>query len=118
MFEINDPAIWEDGLHKDIDNVKNSDPNFKICIVSQSSKQAMSLHDDIMRRHSDLKINVLTGYDSGITKKACFEDINKTLEACNVFIFSPVIESGVAITLQMKKIYGVRSSQSDSQRAS
>ena len=42
MTVINDPAKWEDGLRKDIDTFKNSDPNFKIYIVSQSSKQAMS----------------------------------------------------------------------------
>ena len=32
-------------------------------------------------------------------------------------IFSPVIESGVDITIPMKKIYGVMSAQSNSQRA-
>ena len=35
---------------------------------------------------------------------------------CNAFIFSPVIESGVDITIPIKKIYGVMSAQSNSQR--
>ncbi|MFM7982339.1 MAG: hypothetical protein ACKPKO_23770 [Candidatus Fonsibacter sp.] len=39
------------------------------------------------------------------------------MDKCNIFIFSPVIESGVDITIPMKKIYGVLCSQSNSQRA-
>ena len=60
---------------------------------------------------------MLTGTDSGTTKKAYFENISTTLEECNVFIFSPVIESGVDITIPMQNIYGVMSAQSNSQRA-
>ena len=76
----------------------------------------MSLNDDIRKRHPELKIYMITRKDSGITKTP-YEAINKTLEDCNVFIFSPVIESGVDITIPMKKIYGVMSAQSNSQRA-
>ena len=54
---------------------------------------------------------------SGMTKKEYFEDINKTLEDTNVFIFTPVIESGVDITIPIHKIYGILCSQSNSQRA-
>ena len=104
-------------MYQIIDKFKNIDSNFRICIISQSSKQCMSLNDDIMNKHPKLKIKMLTGTDSGITKKDFFEDINTTLELCNVFIFSPVIESGVDITIPMKKIYGVVSAQSNSQRA-
>ena len=64
----------------------------------------MSLNDDITQKHPKLKINMLTGPDSRITKKAYFEDINKKLEMCNVFKFSPVIESGVDITIPIKII--------------
>ena len=42
----------------------------------------------------------LVGLDSGMTKK-------DFLEAVNVFIYSPVIESGVDITIPVNKIYGV-----------
>ena len=38
------------------------------------------------------------------------------METCNVFIFSPVIESGVDITIPIKKKYGVMSAQSNSQK--
>ena len=85
MHVTNDPAIWEDEMYKDIDEFKNMDPNFRICIISQSSKQCMSLNDNIMKKHPELKINMLTGTDSGITKKAYFENINKTLEDCKFF---------------------------------
>ena len=82
MNIIKDPAKWEAGLLKDIDEFK-SDPNFRICIVSQSTKQAMSINEDLNRRYPDLKIKILTGSDSGATKKDYFEDINKTLDKCN-----------------------------------
>ncbi|MFM7989370.1 MAG: hypothetical protein ACKPKO_59660, partial [Candidatus Fonsibacter sp.] len=78
-------------------------PNFRICIVSHSSKQAMSINKDLNRIYPDLKIKILTGSDSGATKKDNFNDINKTLGKCNIFIFSPVIESGVDITIPMTK---------------
>ena len=35
------------------------------------------------------------GSDSGETKRQALEDINETLEDVNVFLYSPVIESGV-----------------------
>ena len=117
MHVTNDPANWEDEMYKDIDEFKNMDPNFRICIISQSSKQCMSLNDNIMKKDPELKIKMLTGTHSGITKTVYFEDIKNTLEPCDVFIFSPVIESGVDITIPMKKIYGVMSAQSNSQRA-
>jgi len=79
MNIIKDPDKLEAGLLKDIDEFK-SDPNFKLRIVSQSSKQAMSTNEDLNRRYPDLKINILTGSDSGATKKEYFDDINKTLD--------------------------------------
>ena len=114
MTVINDPAKWEDGLHKDIDKFKNSDPNVKICIVAQSYKQTVSLHDHILRRHPELKINMLTRAESGITKM-----LNIAMKHWRrVFAFSPVIESGVDVTMPTKNIYiyiyGVLSSPSNS----
>ena len=76
---------------KDIDEFKNNDPNIKICIIPQSSKQAMSINANLIRNHPALNINILTGSDSGMTKKEYFEDINLTLQACIIFIFSPVM---------------------------
>ena len=58
MHVTNDPAIWEDEMYKDIDEFKNMDPNFRICIISQSSKQCMSLNDNIMKKHPELKIKM------------------------------------------------------------
>jgi len=43
MHVINNPAKWEGEMYKDIENINNIDPNFRICIISQSSKQCMSL---------------------------------------------------------------------------
>ena len=57
------------------------------------------------------------GSDGGETKREFFEDINKTLEDANVFLYSPVIEAGVDITVPIKKVYGVLCSNSNSQRA-
>ena len=117
MHVINDPAKWEYEMYKYIGKFKNIDPNFRICITSQSSKQCMSFNHDRRKKHPELKIKMLTGTHSGITKTVYFEDIKNTLEPCDVFIFSPVIESGVDITIPMQKIYGVMSAQSNSQRA-
>ena len=58
---INGPATWEAGLLKDIDEFRNSDPNFRICIVSQSSKQAMSINEDLVLKFPELKIWILIG---------------------------------------------------------
>ena len=52
-----------------------------------------------------------------MTKKEYFEDISESLKACSVFISSPVIEPGVDITIPMKKVYGVLSGLSNSQRS-
>ena len=43
MNIIQDLAKLEAGLLKDIDELKRADPNFRICIVSQTSKQAVSI---------------------------------------------------------------------------
>ena len=43
MHVINNPPKWEDEMYKHIEHIKNIDPNFRICIISQSSKQCMSL---------------------------------------------------------------------------
>ena len=77
----------------------------------------MECSDELEKRYRTLSIKKLTGADSGITKKAYFEYINKTLETCNVCIFSIVIESGIGIRIPVNKIYGVRSAMSNSQRA-
>ena len=42
---------------------------------------------------------------------ACFLKTSRTLIACNVFCLSPVIESGVSITIAMTNLYGVLSVQ-------
>ena len=64
-----------------------------------------------------MNLKGLIRLDSGMTNKYYFEDINTTLEATNAFIYSPVIESGVDITIQIQKIYGILCGQSNSQRA-
>ena len=49
MHVFYDPAKWEDEMYKNIDIFKNIDPNFRICIISQSSKHCTSLNNDIMK---------------------------------------------------------------------
>ena len=68
------------------------DSSFRVCIVSQSSAQAISIEEDLKTRFPDLKLERLIGLDNGFTKKEYFEDINKTLKSRTAFIFNPVIE--------------------------
>ena len=117
MNIICDRTKWEATLHKDLETFQQEDPNFRVCIVSQSSTQALSLEEDLRTRFPLLKVKRLIGIDSGGTKKQFLEDINKSLEDTNVFIYSPVIESGVDITIPVKKLYGVLSCKSNCQRA-
>jgi len=114
---ICDRTKWEATLHKDIETFKQEDPTFRICIVSQSSTQALSLESDLQTRFPELKVKRLIGIDSGQTKKQFLEDINESLKDTNVFIYSPVIESGVDITIPVKKLYGLLSCKSNCQRA-
>ncbi|MFM7982143.1 MAG: hypothetical protein ACKPKO_22775, partial [Candidatus Fonsibacter sp.] len=64
-----------------------------------------------------LNIKRLIGSDSGETQRQALEDINETLEDVNVFLYSPVMESCVDITVNVKKVYGLFSSEINSQRA-
>lgn len=114
---ICDRTKWEQGLHKDLETFQRQDPTFRVCIVSQSSTQALSLEEDLRTRFPNLKVKRLVGIDSGETKKQFLEDINQSLSDTNVFLYSPVIESGVDITIPVKKLYGILSSKSNSQRA-
>ena len=110
-------AKWKDQLRKDLERFYKDDPQFRICIASQSSTKALSIEEDLIQRFPHLNVKRLTGVDSGTTKKAYCEEINETLQATNVFIFTPVIESGVDITIPFQTIYGVLCSRSYSQRA-
>ena len=47
-----------------------ADSSFRIFIVLQSSEQAMSINEDLIRRYPESKIKILTGSDSGMIKKA------------------------------------------------
>ena len=112
-----DPIKWERQLHADLERYYEQDRGFRVCIVSQSSTQALSLEEDLKQRFPHLSVKRLVGLDSGETKKQMLEDINRSLEAVNVFLYSPVIESGVDITIPVKKLYGVLCCKSNSQRA-
>ena len=114
---ICDTIKWEMQLQDDLERFYAEDKNFRVCIASQSSNQALSLEDALKEKYPHLNVQRLVGLDSGKTKKDFLEDINKTLENVNVFIYSPVIESGVDITIKVKKLYGVLSCKSNSQRA-
>ncbi len=59
----------------------------------------------------------LAGSDGGETKRRFLEDINETLQDTSVFLYSPVIEADVDVTVKLKKVYGVLSARSNSHRA-
>ena len=48
---MQDPATWAAGMLNYIAEVKRADPNFRICIVSQLSKQAMGINEDMLWRY-------------------------------------------------------------------
>jgi len=108
---------FEDQLREDLTNFYKEDPKFRVCIVSQSSSKCLALYDKIREQLPHLVVKKLIGQDGGETKKHFFEDINVTLENTNVFLYSPVIEAGVDITVKVKKVYGILSTKSNSQRA-
>ena len=85
--------------------------------MSQSSTKVVALATELKERYPHLNIKRLIGSDSSETKRQALEDINATLEDVNVFLYSPVIESGVDITVKIKKVYGLLSSKRNSQRA-
>jgi hypothetical protein len=110
-------AKWDMQLKDDLERFYKEDKKFRICIATQSSSEAINLETDIQKQFPHLCVKRLVGDDSGATKKAMLEDINKSLEEANVFIYSPTIESGVDITIPVKKLYGILSCKSNSQRA-
>jgi hypothetical protein len=114
---MQDEAKWEKQLFEDLQNYYSQDQNFKVCVVSQSSSRAVALEREIKERAPHLKVLRFVGTDSGQTKKDCMEDINETLKDVNVFLHSPVIESGVDITIPIKKVFGVLCGKSNCQRA-
>mgnify|MGYP000020452790 CR=1 FL=1 len=94
-------------FYEDADGLElllNDDGSDKDYAITITGTDPNGLEEDLTRRFPSLKIKRLVGMDSGLTKKEYFEDINKTLEATNVFICSHVIASGVDITIPVKKI--------------
>lgn len=114
---ILDEEQWKQQLQTDLTNYYQADPNFKVCIVSQSSSKVNALHQELQEQFPHLAVKKLTGMDGGETKREYLEDINETLKDANVFLYSPVIEAGVDITVPVKKVFGVLCSNSNSQRA-
>ena len=112
-----DEGQWNTQLDADLAKFHAEDPRFRVCIVSQSSTKVVALESELKVRYPHLKIKRLLGSDSGETERQALEDINETLEDVNVFLYSPVVESGVDITVKVKKVYGLLSSKSNSQRA-
>ena len=85
--------------------------------MSSSSSNVAALESDLEERFPHFTGKRLLGTDSGETKRQALEDINETLEDVNVFLYSPVIESGVDITVKVNKVYGLLCAKSKSQRA-
>jgi len=103
---ILDEARWERGLHEDLQRFYAEDLNFKVVVVCQGSNKAIHLMGDLREKFPQLVVECLVGTDSGETKRRYMDDINETLKKVNVFLYSPVIESGVDITIKVKKVYG------------
>ena len=112
-----DEDPWKDQLRTDLTNYYQEDPKFRVCTVSQSSSKVDDLYAEIQEQLLHLTVKKPTGQDGGETKKQFSEDINETLEDANVLLYSPVIEAGVDITVKVKKVYGILSAKSNSQRA-
>ncbi len=110
-----DEGQWKTQLDADLTKFHVEDPRFRVCIVSQSSTKVVALETELNARYPHLKIKRLIGSDSGETKRQALEDINETLEDVNVFLYSLVIESGVDITVKVKK--GLWSAQLQEQLA-
>ena len=108
---------WKEQLRADLTKFYEEDPSFRVCIASQSASKIDALYTEIKEQLPHLTVRKLTGTDGGATKKLFLEDINETLADTNVFLYSPVIEAGVDITVKVKKVYGILSAMSNSQRA-
>ena len=108
---------WKDQLRADLTKFYEEDPKFRVCIVSQSSSKTLALYNAIMEQLHHLTVKKLMGQDGGETKRQFFEDINETLEDTNAFLYNPVIEVAVDIAVKVKKVYGILSAMSNSQRA-
>ena len=107
-----DEPQWQTLLDADLTRYYSEDPRFRVCIVSQSSTKVVAMESELKERYHQLNIKRLRGSDSGETKRLALEDINETLEDVNVFLYSPVIESGVDITVKVKKVYGLVATRS------
>jgi len=59
-------------LHSDLENFYKIDQSFRVCIVGQSSNQALSIEEDLRGRFPHLKVKRLIGIDSGMKKKGVF----------------------------------------------
>ena len=94
---------WEKRLHEDIERFSKEDPRFRICVVSQSASEALGLAEELRRAYPKLVVKSLVGADSGETKRQMLSNINETLKDTNIFIYSPVLEAGVDITVKVKK---------------
>ena len=112
-----DEEQWKQQLRTDLEKYHAEDPRFRVCIVSQSASQIDALSTEIGETFSNLVVKKLTGNDGGQTEREYLDDINETLLDTNVFLYSPVIEAGVDITIPVKKVYGILSANSNSQRA-
>ena len=108
---------WEAQLGADLTRYYDKDPRFRLCIVSQSATKLVALAFELTEQYPHSNIKRLIGSDSGEMKRQPLEDINETLEAVNVFLYSLVIEAGMYITVNVEKVYSLLSPKSNSQRA-
>ena len=66
---ILDEQRWLSQLHADLSRYHADDPNFRVCICTQSSTLACDLALKLQASHPHLRVKRLVGTDSGETKK-------------------------------------------------
>ena len=74
---ICDPTKWEAGLHSDLERFYAEDKNFRVCIVSQSSTQALSLEEDLKTRFPHLTVKRLAGWIAGRRRSRCWRTLTR-----------------------------------------
>ena len=80
-----DEKQWQNQLATDLDKFYQEDPNFTVCIASQSSSRAVALEKELADKYPHLTIKCLVGTDSGETKRQFMGDVNEALSRISVF---------------------------------
>ena len=102
MHVINNPAKWEDEMYKDIEHLRTSTRTSGSALYRNHRNNVWAslwYHEETPKTEDqDVNRNRQRNHQESI-----FENINKTLETCNVLIFSPVFESALIFQYQWRR---------------